>query len=283
MGKKISVIIVSYMNLNIIKDCLSSIYKFNDIGNELEVIIVDNSPENTIINYVKKEWESVIVVKNENNGFGEANNVGARIARGNVILFLNPDTILVEPLFSFALEKFDESREVALFGLKLIDKKFKRNMSYYLIDSAGFVPSQINKICNKLDIFIDGKMFISGANIFILKDIFFEIGMFDEEIFMYYEESDLIKRLRNKGYKTAYFKEKRIIHLEGKSSNNNFNALERRMNSLKYYCMKYDQNFSEYLEKEINYLRLKTVVYNLFRNDVRNLKKSIKILESYNK
>ena len=100
---ELSVIIVSYKNLEIIVDCLNSIYKNNDIGNYLEVIVVDNSPEDNIYNYVADNFENVRIIKNQNKGFGEGNNKGACIARGKYLLFLNPDTILVEPIFGFAI------------------------------------------------------------------------------------------------------------------------------------------------------------------------------------
>lgn len=281
MVKQLSVVIVSYKNLTIIEDCLNSIYKYNDLGDQLEIIIVDNSPSTNIFNYVKEKWKKVIIIKNENNGFGEANNVGAKAATGKVILFLNPDTILIEPIFEFALNKFKNHKDLALFGLKLVDENLDRNMSYYILDGSGFLSSQFNKIFNKIDFYLDGKMFTSGANIFILKNIFIEIGMFDENIFMYYEESDLIKRLKKMNFKTAYFKEKRIIHLEGKTTSSNLLALERRLDSLKYYCKKYNQNLNNYLEKEIRYTVIKINIYKFMRKEYDDLKQVVKKIESY--
>ena len=193
----ISIIIVSYNNLNILVDCVKSIKKYNDIGSELEIIIVENSNNDNIFNFISLNYKNINVIKNFNRGFGQGNNVGARAAKGEYLLFLNPDTILVEPIFKFAINKFRCNDRLALFGLKLIDKNFKSNMSYYFIDKHNFIHGQIIKIFNRLNIFLKNCMYISGANIFVRKEIFFQAGMFDENMFMYYEEPDLTKRIKN--------------------------------------------------------------------------------------
>lgn len=263
---EISVVIVSYKNLDIIIDCINSIYKYNDIGDRLETIIVDNSPEDNIYEYVNENFKQVNIIKNNNKGFGQGNNVGAKKAKGKYLLFLNPDTILIEPIFRFAIEKFDNDKSLALFGVKLVDLNFKRNMSFYLIDKHGFLSSQFIKFCNKTDFYFDGKMYIAGANIFVKKELFFDCGMFDESIFMYYEEPDIIKRIKLLNGKTAYFKSKRIIHLEGKASENSTVALIRRLESAKYYSMKYNLDFNKQIKKETRYKYLKLIILKLLRN-----------------
>ena len=80
-----SVIIVSYKKLDILIDCLDSIYKYNDIGDKLEIIVVDNSPEDNIYNYIKSNYNDVRILKSENKGFGAGNNLGAKIARGEYL------------------------------------------------------------------------------------------------------------------------------------------------------------------------------------------------------
>ena len=270
---KLSVIIVSYKKLDIILNCLDSIYKFNNIGSNLEVIVIDNSPDNDIFTFINKNYKWVITIKNNNNGFGEGNNVGAKISRGKYIIFLNPDTILIEPIFKFAIEKFENNKKLGLFGVKLVDINLNRNMSFYTMDSISIISAQIMKICNRLDFFIDGKMFIAGADLFVRRDAFFKSGMFDENIFMYNEEADIIKRIRAMQYKTAYFKEKRIIHLEG-ISESNMDVVEISLVSNNYYCNKYGLKFQKKIKYDIRYQSLKLMIYRLLNN-----KKMIKISE----
>ena len=267
----ISVIIVSYNNLNILIDCIESIKKYNDIGSELEIIIVENSPSHEIYNHIKNDYGNDIkVIKNINKGFGQGNNVGARAAKGEYLLFLNPDTILVEPIFKFAINRFRCNDKLALFGLKLIDKNFKSNMSYYFIDKHNFIHGQIIKIFNRLNIFLKNCMYISGANIFVRKEIFFQAGMFDENMFMYYEEPDLIKRIKSNGGKIAFYKTKKIIHLEGKTTVSNESTLRRRLESAKYYSSKYNLDFKKQIKSEIIYNAIKYFIYNLCKDDSKN-------------
>jgi hypothetical protein len=265
-NKKLSVVIVSYNNLGVIKDCLDSVYAFNDIGDNLEVIVVENSPTNEIYEVLKKDYPKAIIIKNKNNGFGEGNNVGVRASSGEYLLFLNPDTILVEEIFSFAVMQFENDERLGLFGLKLVDINRKSNMSFYFYDNVGVVHSILIKLLNRLNIFIDGKMFIAGANIFIRKNLFLEIGMFDESIFMYCEEADLTRRLKKKNMKCKFFSKKSIIHLEGKTNTNNEIALRRRMKSKYYYCNKHNIDFRSRVLQERRYYYFKAIILLLLFN-----------------
>ena len=113
MKKELSIIIVTYNSQTVIKDCLQSIQKFNDIGNELEIIIVDNSPKFEIEDFVKRlnlNLDIKMIHNPQNGGFGQGNNIGAKKAKGEIFFFLNPDTILIEPIFKFMLGEFENKR-----------------------------------------------------------------------------------------------------------------------------------------------------------------------------
>ena len=252
-----TIIIVAYKNLDILIKCINSIYKYNDIGEKLELIVVDNSPDNEVYDYISKEYSNVRIIKNENNGFGAGNNFGARDASGKYLLFLNPDTILIEPIFKYTIEKFENNPDIALFGMKLRDIELKSNLSFFFLNESGFFKGQILKLFNKLDIFIPNKMFISGANMFMRRTEFIDYGMFDENMFMYNEEKDLTRRIIQNNKSNAYLKSKSIIHLEGKSSASNINSFKIRIKSLKYYCFKYNISFTDSLLREYNYLKKK--------------------------
>jgi len=278
----LSIVIVSYKNLKDLVNCLNSIYKYNDIGSRLEIIIIDNSPNRNVYNFIKKEYKEVVIVDNDNNGFGEANNIGAELANGKYLLFLNPDTILIEPLFQFAVNKFEQNNKLGLFGVKLIDKNLDSNISFYFIDKKGIIYAQFIKFLNKFNIYIDGLMYIAGADLFVRKDLFLQCGKFDENIFMYNEEPDLVKRIKNEGMKTDFFPEKKIIHLEGKTTKDKSQALKRRLNSTKYYCDKYNLDFEKYLIKEYRYNILKIFIFKLIDKERANiLKKYNKIIKDF--
>ena len=269
--KDLSVIIVSYKSLDLLLSCLGSIKKYNDIGSKLEVIVSDNSPDMEVFNYLKNHYRWVNVIKNENNGFGAGNNRGVEISSGKYLLFLNPDTVLIEPIFSFAVKKFNDNKDLALFGYQLISKKGKENPSFYMLDHFGITATIYEKFCRKHHKYVDGEMYIAGADLFVRRRSFDEAGRFDENIFMYDEEPDLIKRIKQKAEskRTAFFPEKHIIHLEGgtceKDTESELRLRKRITKADEYYAAKWNIDIRKMLKAKRRYINVKSFVY-LFLN-----------------
>ena len=220
--KKLSVIIVSYNSLKLIKDCLDSVKKYNDIGDALEVIVVEQSPKDDIFEVLSKEYTWVITVRNSNMGYGGGNNVGVRHATGEILLFLNPDTLLIEPVFGYMLSKYEEDKTLGICGCRLLDGNQNYVQSFFWKDSISNVKGVVWRFLDKMDKFIPEKMYITGADIFVPKNVFEEAGWFDENLFMYCEETDICNRVERLGLQTKFFPEKKIIHLEGKTSEDNY-------------------------------------------------------------
>ncbi len=280
---KLSVVIVSYNCLEFLKQCINSIDKYNDIGNALEIIVVDNSPNDDIVEWLKINRTDIIAISNDNKGFGHGNNVGAKYAHGNILLFLNPDTIIIEPVFQYAINRFFGNSSLGMFGVSLIGSDQKPNSSYGLRMPLGMMRTVICNILIKLKIFVPQIMYTSGADIFIRKDVFFDAGSFDENIFMYCEEADLTNRVNKIGYKNKYYSEKKIIHLEGKTQVMNLSSSYIKvMNSRKYYCEKYNLNYMRFVNKEIFYCKVKSIVYKFKKNTEMNMqyREIVKFLEN---
>lgn len=253
---KLSVIIVSYNGLNLLTDCLNSIRKYNDIGNNLEVIVSDNSPDFQVVDSVKSNFPEVKAIHNpQNGGFGYGNNRGVELSTSEYLLFLNPDTLLTEPIFQYAIEKFEQDNKLAIFGFRQFSKDRSTHYSYYLMDEVSLLDNLKQKKYLNNDIYIDGKMFIAGSEMFMRKDVFVKIGGFDENLFMFYEESDILRRVKglNEGYYTAFFPEKSIVHLVGGTRkgevNTDFNSTKRVLQSMKYYAEKHNLNFKMMVRK----------------------------------
>ena len=265
--KKLSVIIVTFNKVDIVRNCLDSIKKYNDIGDELEVIISDNSTEGILAQTIPKEFPWVKFIKNENEGFGAGNNRGFEISCGEYLLFLNPDTVLIEPIFKFAIEKFESNKELALFGVQLVKSNLKRNHSFFIMDQYGICALMKSKVAFLFNKYHDGKMFISGADLFVRRESFEQAGRFDENIFMYKEEADLIKRIKLHAEvkDTRFFKQKSIIHLEGgtelQSGEQKLVVAERIMKADRYYCRKYNMSLDNILKQRIRRAKLKKLCY----------------------
>ncbi len=278
MEKLLSVIIVTYKNLDLVIDCLNSIEKYNDISNKLEVVVVDNSPTDEIHNYILEHYQWVTTIKNINNGFGGGNNVGVKNSTGKYILFLNPDTILIEPVFGYAISKFEKNDNIGIFGVRLLDGNRRKNVSYKFILQTGVVKSIILKILNKFNIFIGFNMCVSGADMFVRRDIFETVDMFDENLFMYFEEPDLTLRIKKEKKKIKYYNHKKIIHLEGKSSECNIQSFERYLNSYEYFCKKYNYNYKKILKLEIRVNKFRNLINTMLKKKNETFKQRNEIL-----
>lgn len=278
--KKLSVIIVTYQVIDIVRDCLDSIKKFNDIGDELEVIVSDNSEDNTLADTIRAEYDWVKVIKNENKGFGAGNNRGYEISSGKYLLFLNPDTILVEPVFQFAVDKFENDEDLALFGVQLIGKNNERKYSFFGLDRYAILPAIWVRWCQLTEHYADGKMFIGGAVLFVRREAFVQAGLFDENIFMYKEEPDLIKRIKlySSAKKTAFFKQKKIIHLEGGTESNavrdSLSVLKRIYVTDKYYAQKWNIDLRQIYIDRRRTARFRLIILKLLfrKNQAEQLK-----------
>lgn len=283
---KLSVIIVSYENCEILRDCIESIKKFNDLKDDAEIIISDNSITNNVYEMVKKDYPDVQIIKNNNIGFGPANNRAVDISSGEYLLFLNPDTILLEPIFQFTVDKFEQQSNLALFGIKLLNVNGTANNSFFAMDNYTLSWTLLMKVFSKFDIYLDGKMYIAGADLFVRKSAFEAAGRFDENIFMYYEEPDLIKRIKNlpNDYITSFFPEKKMIHLEGATENKDaistVKKVERSLVTYRYYCDKWNISFIKNVRQMRKYQILKKNVSDLTRNygNTRLAKMQIELL-----
>ena len=279
----LSVIIVSYNNKQVITDCLNSIERFNDIGDQLQVIVVEQSPTTDIFDYISREYSWVNTIRHENKGFGSGNNAGAKLAEAPYLLFLNPDTILLEPIFKFAIEMFQRDSTLGMFGVKLLDANHKKNSSFMMRIPYGFRNKAIYNLYHRIDYFDSRLMYIQGADMFVRSNVFKRIEGFDESIFMYCEESDLCLRIEETGYTIKYNPAKKIIHLEGKTTKGDYDSiLEKQILSFQYLCKKHDLPFKIIISDEYNWQKLKLFACKVFRrNGLDAQAKIVKLLEKY--
>ncbi len=256
----LSVIIVSYNAEQEVSDCLRSVRTHNDIGSRLEVIVIEQSPDADIASRLEDEFSEFHVVRHPNRGFGAGNNHGTRLAQGRFLLFLNPDTLLVEPVFSFAVETFERLPRLGLFGVRLLDVNGRHNQSFYFRDTIGLTQGIRWRLLDRFDVFLPDKMYITGADMFVRRSAFLEAGMFDERMFLYLEEVDLCSRLQRSGYDISYFPAKRVIHLEGRSIMKD-EAFGHRLESMRVLSEKNGWNHAQLLRRWRRTLMLKRLCW----------------------
>ena len=282
---KVSVIIVAYRNGKVLKDSLDSLHQYNDLGSELEVIVVDNSPDDErILSFVKESsFRDVQYIPADNRGFGAGNNIGAQASSGEILCFMNPDIIYIEPVFGKAYQKFQEDPGLMLFGGKLLNSDLSPGFSFYYDYSSTLWHRSMDKIQNKRDHFISESMHTSGSNLFVRRDAFFAAGMFDENLFMYCEEGDLIRRIHQTipNTKHCYFPELRMIHLERQSTPKGILSFKREIESSVYYGKKYGLDYRKKIRFERRYLKLKLPIYRLLKREgINEIEDSIDFLQT---
>lgn len=243
MKKKISIIIVTYNSENLIYECLDSICKYNDIGDALEIIIVDNKSTNGALmfsNLNEKFGNKIILINNgKNGGYGQGNNVGIRAASAPLIMIMNPDVRLLHPVFSKAVNYF-EIYNIAMLGMLQMTSANARGLSFSTkLDYPAVFNVFITVIANKLNYYNSKAMFLSGSCFFIDKSIFTKLGLFDENVFMYGEENDLHHRLNKLKSNNGIIYDKKMSYLH--LSENRPLSIKTNVQMLKanlYFCEK---------------------------------------------
>ncbi len=232
---RISVIIVNYNVKYFLEVCLHSVLRAAN-GIAVEVIVVDNNSKDGSNEMIKQHFSSVILIENKDNrGFGKANNQGVTIAKGEYILFLNPDTVMPEDFFAKMLAYMDAHPQAGSIGPKLLDGRGQfapdGKKSFPSLSVAIFKTTGINKIFSKSPYF--NKYYavhigdnetaavdvLSGCCMMMRASLLPKIGgAFDEDYFMYCEDVDLSYRIQKAGYQNIYYPETSLIHYKGEST-----------------------------------------------------------------
>ena len=229
----LSVIIVNWNSIELLKPCLVSLFEKNT-SFDFEVIIVDNASKDSSVEVLKKEFPLVHLIESDiNMGFTRANNVAIRKAKGKYILLLNPDTIIIDVnILKKWTDFMDSNPDVGASGCKLIYEDGRHQ-----VGDAGYMPV-INTVFNfslflsklKPDrvkgIFLNyNKLskpievdWISGAGFLVRKEILETVGLMDEGIFMYADDIEWGCRIRKYGYRVVYLPHMKIVHLQGGSA-----------------------------------------------------------------
>lgn len=230
---KLSIIIVSWNVKDILSDCLDSVLR-SSVAFPYEIIVVDNASTDGTADHIKKKFQTVRVIENsENHGFAWANNQGALPAGGEYLFFLNPDTVLFDNTLNNLIDFMDRNPDVAMSGPCILneDKTVQTSVRnfpsfrgafyrYTILKYLGLFKSHFEKWHNRgfdYDKQADSEQLI-GAAMLIRKKVFEQVGRFDERFFMYYEEVDLCRRLKNKRFRVVYYPGSQLIHLGGKSA-----------------------------------------------------------------
>ncbi|UOQ76339.1 glycosyltransferase family 2 protein [Hymenobacter sp. 5516J-16] len=232
----LSVVIVNYNVCYFLEQALLSVRRaVEKLGRPVEVFVVDNNSVDGSVAMVKTRFPEVILIENHDNpGFSKANNQALRRVQGQYVLLLNPDTVVEEDTFRLCCEFMDQHPKAGGLGVKMLD-----GQGMFLPESKRGLPTPwvaFYKIFGLAKLFPKSRRFgryhlgflspeqsheievLSGAFMLMRKAALDQVGLLDEDYFMYGEDIDLSYRLTQGGWKNYYFAGTRIIHYKGEST-----------------------------------------------------------------
>ncbi|MEO6719860.1 MAG: glycosyltransferase family 2 protein [Ferruginibacter sp.] len=232
----LSIIIVNYKSAQLVLDCIESINK-ETASISFEIIVVDNGSNDNSKEIITGKYPAVIWIDmGYNSGFARANNAGMEISRGNYILLLNSDTIILDRAIEKSLALLQRHPEAAGCGVQLLNTDGSTQISGAHVIKGGLntllqlpylgalirylgyrfkstIPS-VQTITETIEV-----DWVVGAFIMIKKEVLTKSGLFDNDFFMYSEEMEWCGRLRKHG-KLLLFAEPKVIHIQGGTSSN---------------------------------------------------------------
>lgn len=236
----LSIIIINYKSAQHVLNCIESIYKETN-AHSFEIIVVDNNSEDnseTLITtaYAEVKW----IQSGYNAGFARANNIGIKVAKGEFILILNADTIILDSALDKTIDLFKRKADAVACGVQLLNPDGTHQISGAYFKLGGLnvllplpylgnfirylgykfktkIPS-VTEVAAEQDV-----DWIVGAFIMVKKEVLERSGLFDEDFFMYSEEIEWCSRLRKQG-KLYLFANPKVIHIGGGTSGDYYNT-----------------------------------------------------------
>lgn len=227
-----SVIVVSWNTRDLLRECLDSVGRYVP-REKTEVIVVDNNSRDGSQQLVEQEFPWCLLIKNDDNvGFGRANNQAAAVARGRYLVLLNSDTRMTDGGLADIVAYMDQHPDIGIAGGKILTSDLRVDPPYRrfpgllgsLMDQTVFralPPMRLyrhwRKYGNRSPDQINDVDWVTGAYQIIRGECIENGKLFDEEIFMYYEDTLLCHRTWKRGYRVVYLPFAPVIHHLGQS------------------------------------------------------------------
>ncbi|MBN2003328.1 MAG: glycosyltransferase family 2 protein [Anaerolineae bacterium] len=251
----LSVIIVSWNVRDLLRRALTSVYASWGERPGLEVIVVDNASQDDSVAMVRQEFPQVhLIVNSQNHGYGAANNRGLAIASGEFVLVLNPDIEALDDALPRLVSCAQAQPDAGMLGPHLLwpDGKTQSSRRRFptlpvlFLESTWYEALAPRKLLQRYyvqdqtDTASQDVDWITGAAMLTRRAVIASVGGFDEGFFMYSEELDWCRRVKEAGWRVSYCPDAHIVHHEGKSSEQVVAARHIYFQSSKvYYTRKY--------------------------------------------
>lgn len=252
---QLSVIILNYNVRYFLEQCVISVKAALETIDG-EIIVVDNNSPDDSCEMMRQRFPEVTLIQNnENAGFPKGNNIGVAAAKGKYICILNPDTVVAEDTFSKALSFYGSQENPGIIGVKLVD-----GTGCFLPESKRGIPTPwvaITKIGGVYKLFPKSPLFnkyyaqhinanqsgkvdiLVGAFMIMERQLYIDVGGFDEDCFMYSDDIDLSYTVKKAGKHNYYFCGTSVIHYKGESTVKDGTYMNRFREAMQFFYKKH--------------------------------------------
>lgn len=228
--KDLSVILVSYNTAEMTLDALKSLYEgAQDI--DMQVFVIDNASRDNSVEKIRRNYPQVHLIENHRNvGFGRANNQALPLLNSQFVLLLNTDAFIKEDTLQKSLQFMKMHPRCGILGVKLLgrDGELQPSCRYFpTIINIFLSRTGLNRIFSSIQMIDDMKWdhasarkcdWVPGCYYMIRNEVIGQVGLFDPLYFLYYEEVDHCKAVKNAGWDICYFPDTSVIHIGGESA-----------------------------------------------------------------
>ena len=249
----LSIIILNWNTCALLRDCLRAL---GALPPDWELIIVDNASTDGSADMVARDFPAVQLIRNpENLGFARANNQGLCLSQRQYVLLLNSDTV-VKPGALTALVRFmDEHPKAGVVSPRLLcpdgapqPYAFGGDPTLWYLLRRGvnqllfhrYLHDWATGLVQEVD-------WVSGACMLVRREAIEQVGLLDENMFMYFEDNDWCLRMRKAGWKVYYNPQVEITHIGGQSLAKNPKARKAYYSSLRYFYARHYSPVSRFL------------------------------------
>ncbi|RFN57609.1 glycosyltransferase family 2 protein [Marixanthomonas ophiurae] len=243
---KLSVVILNYNVRYFLHQCIVSVQRATK-NIEAEIIVIDNASPDDSCKMVKECFPNITLIENkENVGFSKANNQAVKVAKGEYVCVLNPDTAVAEGTFEKCLGILESSGKIGAIGVYLLDgtgnflPESKRNVPTPFISLLKILGLTKKYYASDLSEEATGSVSVLvGAFMFLKRSVYNQVGGFDEDYFMYGEDIDFSYKIEQAGYKNHYIGSTETLHYKGESTQKDAAYLDRFYGAMEIFYKKH--------------------------------------------
>lgn len=293
----VSVILVNYKNKKLTENCIKSIKSSQSLLN-YEIIVVDNDSQDGSYEYLLSKFPDISVIDSQHNGgFAYGNNVGVRKASGKYLLLLNNDTVIYPGMLDNLYSVSQTNLKIGVVGCRAMDGNDAELPVFHSYESFSRIILQtyIKPILEKMGLqrkvvssvnrahYSDDELiyadWITGAALFIRKDLYYKVGGLDENYFMYMEDEDLCRRIKQAGYCVSIAPFMGYRHFCGASTIQSYNLTLEYIKSRLLFFNRYRKS-SFGLYKKALFHQIHAVNNSLTKSDIKKMQEELQVFIS---